>query len=924
MNNRENITKTLLLCLAFTRSTYTMDHETRIDFKARKSVFERNSSTQAMSSANNIEDQKKKTSTRSRIRDKTILEKSSIPNEVRMPVDRKNLSEPENDVCIAFQGLDLSSVQHIGTMLQSKRSILEQINGRDITVILGNTGSGKSTMINFLARAPMLVDIYGNFIPQDGRERVKVRAGGISVTKFPELVLETEIGDLCDLPGFQDSGGAVDDLLNAVFMREVLTRAKSVRALMITTQAELKAVRADPFRKLSIFMNVFSKREFRNSSCYLIVNRVERNLISQGRTSSLFEGAYGNLEGKDLFLKELIDSGKVFFIPAARAPETDEEAEEEREKILAVYEEMVRRIISVPGAKIRTPEINMELTFNADTHQALSMFFYSLMEETFAQHKVHLFDEDNSADQNHKDRVWREFEVILRRNSSFEMLHDFGSRAYESISSAFRKTFEGEYDLHQQALLAKNLQEEASRAEENRKQAERRQKEAEQELLLAIERKKELEKLRLEAENRAKHHSLEAEKAWAKVDESREFIRKAEEEAERAIKLAQAARENAQQNEHEKVAAIENARKKTEELERLRQQARENELKKKEAADKTKQAEQELKRIEEEQIHHRNRCQEMEEFQQKIDKQMRDSKKTKEEAERKLAELETELKSTQESLTSRDKIFEQLRTEVESLRRDQGEVSALRREIEDLRLRIKESESEESRLLRDMDFRLERLDRDTITGTSSLNEHLPLLQLAHQRNHPLGTFLLGLCYLDGKGVQKNEAEAARLFRLSADQGNSSGQAELGGCYLQGLGGVRKDKEEAVRLARLSTDQGNSRGQMILGVQYLFGEGVRKNEAEAVRLFRLSADQGNTWGRFQLGLCYRDGIGIQKNEERALPLLKIAADAGHLPPVCKVSYALTVLRKDRNEAKKYLKLAADLGEESASEYLRRFF
>ena len=695
----------MLLCLAFTRSTYTMDHETRIDFKARKSVFERNSSTQAMSPAINIEDQKKKTSTRSKSRGKTILEKSSIPNDVTIPVDGKSLSEPENDVCVAFQGLDLSSVQHIGAILQSKRTILEQINGRDITVILGNTGSGKSTMINFLARAPMLVDINGNFIPQDGRERVKVRAGGVSVTKFPELVLGTEIGDLCDLPGFQDSGGAVDDLLNAVFMREVLTRAKSVRALMITTQAELKAVRADPFRKLSIFMNMFSKREFRNSSCYLIVNRVERNLISQGRTSSLFEGAYGNLEGKDLFLKELIDSGRVFFIPAARAPETDEEAEKEREKILAVYEEMVRRVISISGEKIRTPEINMELTFNADTHQALSMFFYSLMEETFAQHKLHFFGEGNSADQNHKDRVWREFEVILRRNSSFEMLHDFGSRAYESISSVFRKTFEGEYDLHQQAVLAKNLQEEASRAEENRKQAERRQKEAEQELLLAIERKKELEKLRLEAENRAKHHSLEADKAWARVDESRESIRKAEEAAEKAIKLAQTARENVQQNEHEKAAAIENARKKTEELERLRQQARENELKKKEAADKTKQAEQELKRIEEEQIHHRNRCQEMEEFQQRIDKQMRDSKKTKEEAERKLAELETELKSTQERLTSRDKIFEQLRTEVESLRRDQGEVSALRREIENLRRQLVDKDGE----IRELEKRQERI-----------------------------------------------------------------------------------------------------------------------------------------------------------------------------------------------------------------------
>src|SRR3989338_11536679 len=155
-----------------------------------------------------------------------------------MHVLKQQLSSLIKVVCFAFpsvigadtfsidslpDGLNSSCVKRMYAILQSKQSLLEQNNGRDITVVLGNTGSGKSTMINVLAGSPMRVDLDGRFIPESGQEKVRVRTVGGSVTKFPELILETEIGDLCDLPGFQDSGGAVDDLLNAVFMREVLT-----------------------------------------------------------------------------------------------------------------------------------------------------------------------------------------------------------------------------------------------------------------------------------------------------------------------------------------------------------------------------------------------------------------------------------------------------------------------------------------------------------------------------------------------------------------------------------------------------------------------------------------------------------------------------------------------------------------------------
>jgi TPR repeat protein len=54
-------------------------------------------------------------------------------------------------------------------------------------------------------------------------------------------------------------------------------------------------------------------------------------------------------------------------------------------------------------------------------------------------------------------------------------------------------------------------------------------------------------------------------------------------------------------------------------------------------------------------------------------------------------------------------------------------------------------------------------------------------------------------YDGGKGVEKqDDAEAALLWRLAADQGDPEAQKNLGSMYRDGWG-VAQDHEEAVRL-----------------------------------------------------------------------------------------------------------------------------
>jgi TPR repeat protein len=71
-------------------------------------------------------------------------------------------------------------------------------------------------------------------------------------------------------------------------------------------------------------------------------------------------------------------------------------------------------------------------------------------------------------------------------------------------------------------------------------------------------------------------------------------------------------------------------------------------------------------------------------------------------------------------------------------------------------------------------------------------------------------------YRDGRGgLAKDDREAARLYKLAADQGDAGGQVNLGFFYGTGRGGVAKDNRKAARLYKLAADQGNAFAQAAL-------------------------------------------------------------------------------------------------------------
>ena len=110
-------------------------------------------------------------------------------------------------------------------------------------------------------------------------------------------------------------------------------------------------------------------------------------------------------------------------------------------------------------------------------------------------------------------------------------------------------------------------------------------------------------------------------------------------------------------------------------------------------------------------------------------------------------------------------------------------------------------------------------------------------------------FYLGVMYMDGRGVPKDDSEAVKWYRKaveqyrkSAEQGYARAQYNLGVMYANGRG-VAKDESEAVKWYRKSAEQGNVGAQFYLGFMYENGEGVTKDDSEAVKWFRKAAAQG---------------------------------------------------------------------------------
>ena len=86
------------------------------------------------------------------------------------------------------------------------------------------------------------------------------------------------------------------------------------------------------------------------------------------------------------------------------------------------------------------------------------------------------------------------------------------------------------------------------------------------------------------------------------------------------------------------------------------------------------------------------------------------------------------------------------------------------------------------------------------------------------------------------------AEAMRLWRHLAEQGDAAAQGAIGMMYDIGKG-VPEDDAEAAKWYRMAAEQGKANAQFVLGLKYVYGEGVPQDYVAAHMWLNLAAAQG---------------------------------------------------------------------------------
>jgi TPR repeat protein len=104
---------------------------------------------------------------------------------------------------------------------------------------------------------------------------------------------------------------------------------------------------------------------------------------------------------------------------------------------------------------------------------------------------------------------------------------------------------------------------------------------------------------------------------------------------------------------------------------------------------------------------------------------------------------------------------------------------------------------------------------------------LSLLKSSADQDHTDSCYIYGKHLSEGDICERNYAESAKYVQMSADTGNSFGEAACGHFLVDGKG-VEQSIEQGLESLRRSAKECNSSGQSLLGHILYHGNGVEKD------------------------------------------------------------------------------------------------
>ena len=112
-------------------------------------------------------------------------------------------------------------------------------------MIIGSTGSGKSTLTNALVGNSLIVITNPN---DEDKVAIELAEGikgaeighspAISQTSVPECMVDENNNVYIDCPGFGDTKSAEQDIVNAIYIKQIFENLKEIKIVVVAQEAE--------------------------------------------------------------------------------------------------------------------------------------------------------------------------------------------------------------------------------------------------------------------------------------------------------------------------------------------------------------------------------------------------------------------------------------------------------------------------------------------------------------------------------------------------------------------------------------------------------------------------------------------------------------------------------------------------------------
>jgi TPR repeat protein len=135
---------------------------------------------------------------------------------------------------------------------------------------------------------------------------------------------------------------------------------------------------------------------------------------------------------------------------------------------------------------------------------------------------------------------------------------------------------------------------------------------------------------------------------------------------------------------------------------------------------------------------------------------------------------------------------------------------------------------------------------------------------------------VGLLYLKGLGVKRDEGKAAEWYEKAAQLGFVVAQFNLGNLYYNGQG-VSRDKKQAARWYTAAAQGGHAKAQFYLAQMYMDGEGIDENKETGLSWFQKAAELGLPDAQHELGRRLIFGDDVAPDPTKGTDLVLKAAE-----------------------------------------------